>query len=115
MTFLNTHAGTSRKSDGSLLETAGRIDSLDSIISAASYAIDDAVVASLKAAVESVSDKLKGPAKVYISIAEKVAAQGVEYVTKESRRIGNIMAGNITPESKTNFQIKQNILKAFAK
>jgi protein disulfide-isomerase A6 len=114
VSFINSKAGTFRNSDGSLLESAGRVDALDELIAAAT-SIDASLVQAIKDAVESLSAAAQPSAKLYVSIAEKIAAQGSGYVSKELARIGKLVSGNITPESRTNFQLKQNVLKAFAK
>ena len=113
--FVNTHAGTARSADGNLLPTAGRLAELDELIAAAEK-IDEAFVASLK----EVASRLAGAAadygKIYVSTAGKVAAKGAEFVAKEVTRLGNMAKSpSVNPESKTNFQLRQNILQAFAK
>jgi len=112
--FINEKAGTKRSSDGSLLEDAGRVKALDDIIAAASKKIDESVVASLKAASQSLSGDDLAASKIYIFVAEKIVAKGGDYATKEAARLLSMISNpSVSAESKTNFMLKYNIIAAF--
>jgi len=112
--FINEKAGTKRSSDGSLLEDAGRVKALDDIIAAASKKIDESVVASLKAASQSLSGYEIAASKTYIFVAEKIVAKGGDYAAKESARLLSMISNpSVSAESKTNFMLKYNIIAAF--
>jgi protein disulfide-isomerase A6 len=115
--FINDNAGTKRSTDGGLLEDAGRVKALDDIITAAAGAgknVDDSLVASLKAASALLTGTDLAASKVYISVAEKIAAKGSSYPETESKRLlGMISNPSVKPDQKTNFMLKYNIIAAF--
>ena len=113
--FINEKAGTQRNSDGSLKPTAGRIDSLDEIITNGKGIVNDDLITKLKTAVDSLEGSLIQQGKAYIATAEKILSKGgLDYVEKEIKRLeGMIKGGNIKPSAKGQFQLKQNLLKAF--
>jgi protein disulfide-isomerase-like protein len=115
--FINEKAGTSRLPDGTLLPTTGRMTELDDAIKAANHHVDAALVEKLNKHITSLSDKkVIEYGKIYLSVAEKVISKGADYVAKEITRLHNmIKSPNVAPASKTNFQLKQNILNAFMK
>jgi hypothetical protein len=106
-----------RNPDGSLFPTAGRLSVLDAFIAEAGHVIDAAVVDKLKTAAGLLtSSDEKANAKTYIAIAEKVVAKGAAYVDGELKRLAGFLANpSVQPDSKTNFSLKTNILKAFQK
>lgn len=61
--FINEKAGTARTADGTLLPTAGRVAALDAVVEAAA-AFDDAFLAALKTASDSLVGKDASYAKV---------------------------------------------------
>lgn len=114
--FINEKAGTHRDYKGDLTETAGRVSALDELISKAEYVVDSSLVAALKSAAASLTGEAVAFAKTYISTAEKTLEKGAGYIEKEAKRVaGLVSGGSIKPDSKTLFQLKQNILKAFVK
>lgn len=114
--YINVNAGTYRTLSGELTEMAGRIKSLDDVILAVEK-IDAAAIASMKEAVAAVADsKAAAHAKEYLSMAEKIAAKGVEFVEKEIARLtGMIGSSSVSADKKTGFMIRKNILNAFKK
>lgn len=59
--------------------------------------------------------KLKKQSKSYVSTAKKIVGQGIEYVSKERKRLeGMINSDSVNPLKKTNFMLRKNILDAFA-
>eukprot|EP01036_Dinobryon_divergens_P028780 gene28780-37783_t len=99
--YINEKAGTQRLPNGNLKPTAGRLDA--------------SLIASLKTAVGELTGELAPLGKAYIAAAEKIVAKGgSSYVDKEIQRLSGLIGGsNIKPESKTAFQLRQNVLKAF--
>lgn len=113
--FVNAQAGTERAPDGGLKASAGRLAVLDELIAAAHYVVDEALLSSLKAAAQDISEsKAAKKAAAYVAAAEKVLAKGADYVEKEVARLGSMVAkGTIKPESRAMFQQRQNTLMAF--
>ncbi len=110
--FLNQNAGTQRNPDGSLKGTAGRIAALDEVIKAAGYNVDASVHQQLEEAAKTLTD---AAAKIYVAVAKNIVNKGKDYVNTETARVGKLLAGgNLKPESKKNFQLRQNVLKAFS-
>lgn len=115
VSFINEKAGTQRNADGSLKPTAGRVEELDAVITAAA-AFDAAFLATLTEAAAGLTGKSAASGKLYLNAAAKVVAKGADYVTKEIARLENMAKSpSVTAESKANFQLRQNILRAFEK
>ena len=113
VTFVNTHAGTARNPDGSLTEAAGRVASLDEIVSGAS--VDSSIVSKLKSAVSGLEGKEASYGAIYVSVAEKVLEKGKAYVETEKKRVSGMISNkSINPTKKVAFALKRNILSAFA-
>ncbi len=116
--FMNTAAGTYRNNDGSLQPEAGRVADLDAIISefaATGKTADDSLVSKLETGLAALSDEVKKQSKSYVSTAKKIVGQGIEYVSKERKRLeGMINSDSVNPLKKTNFMLRKNILDAFA-
>jgi len=112
--FLNTKAGTQRLPDGNLLPTAGRVEALDELVKVADYKVDAGLVATLKTAVEALTDKTAVLGKAYVSVAEKILAKGDAYLEKEIKRLQGMISGtSVVPVKKTAFQLRKNVLGAF--
>lgn len=113
--FINENAGTQRLPTGGLLPSAGRVAGLDEIIAAAAK-IDEALVAALTTASEVLTGMDKGYAKTYVAVAQKVISKGAGYIEKEVKRLNAMInSESVVPASKTNFQLKVNVLNAFIK
>ena len=112
VSYINSKAGTFRASDGSLLPIAGRILAIDDLIAGANFAVTTDLVEKIKTAAAVAEDK--SSANAYISAAEKVVSKGANYVFQESARLKKMIeSGSVKPASRTSFQLKQNILRAF--
>ncbi len=112
--FINNKVGTERLANGGLKPTAGRVAALDTILSDANHVVDNAVVDRLVEAAKILDGKAAAYGKVYIATAQKAASKGADYAAKEFQRVGKLLGGgNIKPDNKYNFQLKQNILQAF--
>ena len=113
--FLNQKAGTYRKADGSLSEEAGRIESLDTIIKSASQ-FDKTALDNIKLSASTITGESSSNAKIYLAIVEKILDKGVDYISTEINRLSNMLTnGNISPEKKTGFMVRLNILNVFKK
>lgn len=75
--FINDNVGTQRNLDGTLKATAGLVKELDELLASADYVINESLVASLKDTASSLASTQQVPAKIYITIAEKIASQGL--------------------------------------
>ncbi len=119
VTFINDQAGTERKSDGSLSEIAGRVEALDDLILkhiADGGAIDSSLVEAITAAVKAMEAEEKTKAEAYITHLNKALTKGgAAYFKKEIDRLSTMIANpNVANTNKGKFQMKQNILRAFA-
>ena len=113
--FINEKAGTKRNPDGTLAADAGRVMALEDVIGAATV-YDATFVDMLKAAAASLAGQEAVHAQQYVKVAESVLAKGNDYLDKEIARLAGMLAKpGIQPEKKTEFMLKQNILKSFKK
>jgi len=117
--YINSNAGTYRTADGGLLPSAGRVEALDALIRAADYQLTEELLSALKASLgssssEDVAVQSKGVA--YVKALETILKKGgAPYVSKEVRRLDGLIAGkSIKPDKKAAFQLKKNVLLAFA-
>lgn len=54
--------------------------------------------------------------ELYLSTASKILAKGSDYAEKEIKRLSSMIANpSVVPVSKTGFQLRQNVLRAFLK
>ena len=108
-------SGTHRDTDGQLLPTAGRVGQIDEYISSASD-IDSAFVDSFTAFIKTLDSTHAEASELYLSTAAKIYKKGSTYAETEIKRLsGMINSKSVSPSSKTSFQLRQNILKAFLK
>ena len=115
VSYINDKAGTKRMPDGSLSADAGRVMGLEDIIGAATT-YDAAFVATLKAAAASLTGEDAKHALQYVAAAEKILLKGTGYLDTEIARLGSMLSKpSIQAEKKTEFGLKQNILRAFKK
>lgn len=113
--FINEKVGTQRASDGSLLPTAGRVEVLDELLTKLNFKIEVSAVEQLKNAAKALEGRLVGYGKQYVAIAEKLLAKGEDYVEKELARLAKMVKSpSLKADTKAGFQLKQNILRAFA-
>jgi protein disulfide-isomerase-like protein len=114
VSFLNDNAGTHRDADGGLLETAGRIPEFDLFL--AESLIDHELAEKLEKKLDALTLKAHDYGKMYLNYVKKVIHKGEEFIDNEMKRLENMVRStNVSPESRTLFQLKQNILRAFKK
>ncbi|GMF55825.1 unnamed protein product [Phytophthora fragariaefolia] len=111
--FINEHAGTHRTVDGGLTSEAGRVEELDLIISESG----DITAAVLEKA-QTVVDGLEGDAakygSLYVKAIKKIVAKGPSYVDSEIKRLEGLLDNeNVSPQKKTLFALRKNILEFF--
>ena len=118
--------------------TLGRLDSLDAFIQSSTI-YDTAFLTGLTQAIEQLTsqDPTSTPtttpsgtptttatapggvteyAKLYLQLANKIIEKGTIYINTEINRLDKmIKSSSVLPINKANFQLKQNILKAFIK
>jgi len=112
VSFLNEKSNTFVLPGGGLAPEAGRIAELDALI-AASEQVDAALAQAIK---DTASSSDSPFAKLYVNYVSKIVEKGAEFVDKEVARVTNMMkSANVTPEKKTDFTYRVNILKAFKK
>lgn len=121
MSSSRIQAGTSRTPDGGLTEEAGRLDALDAVLASCS-GLADPLTALQKIGLESVIEKAgyeegsdaAASAKHYARAAQKLADKGKGYLATELKRLeGMLEGGAISPQKRTLFMIRSNILRAF--
>ncbi|TMW63242.1 hypothetical protein Poli38472_002183 [Pythium oligandrum] len=115
VTFLNEKAGTHRNVDGGLTSEAGRVKELDVIISETGE-----ITSGLLEKAESLVEKLAGDAakhgNLYLKAMKKIMDKGDKYVANEIKRLEGLLANdNVTPQKKTLFALRKNILESFSK
>ena len=112
--FLNEQAGTHRNADGTLAEGAGRVAALDELIAAAAGNFDAAFATKVADAVNALTGKDAAFGKLYANAAKKISTVGASYASNELKRLaGMATSKSVTAEQRTNFQLRQSILKAF--
>lgn len=110
--YLNEKAGTAYTAAGDLLPSAGRVPSLDEMIATAG-SISEATLNKGKEAVASLQGKAREYGDLYVKAMEKVVAKGSDYLDTElARLIKLVESGNISPDKKVLFLLKQNVLRA---
>lgn len=93
--------------------TAGRVAAIDNLIASANYVVTPSLVDQVKELSSTLTDS-GSYTKLYLSILDKIVKKGSEFVNTESKRLAKVLeSGNVKPESKTNFQLRLNILKSF--
>ncbi|KDO18100.1 hypothetical protein SPRG_16443, partial [Saprolegnia parasitica CBS 223.65] len=97
---------------GGLLPTAGRVEAIDVVVGA-DGGVSKTTLESVEKIVEGLSgDELKH-GNLYVKAIKKILAKGSAYVTKEIARLENMLKDdNVTPQKKTLFLLRKNILEA---
>jgi protein disulfide-isomerase A6 len=111
--FVNKQAGTARRSDGSLLQTAGRVAALDAL--ASGFTGSPSTLASAKAAAAAlVSSSDVTSAALYLRAFDKVAEKGAAYIPKEIKRLDGMLADEgVSKAKKGEIALRRNVLAAF--
>ncbi|KAI9922504.1 hypothetical protein PsorP6_002470 [Peronosclerospora sorghi] len=115
VSFINEHAGTHRTEDGSLMPEAGRVEKIDVIITKNGDITADALKE-----VETVVGDLDGNEAIYgslyVKVMKKIVSKGPSYISSEIKRLEGLLDnGNVSPQKKTLFGLRKNILAAFQK
>ncbi|EEY57155.1 thioredoxin-like protein [Phytophthora infestans T30-4] len=111
--FINEHAGTHRTVDGELTAEAGRVEEIDVIISESGDITTD-----VQKKVQTVVDGLEGSdakyGSLYVKAIKKIVAKGPSYVDAEIKRLEGLLDNdNVSPQKKTLFGLRKNILQFF--
>ncbi|KAG3120012.1 putative protein disulfide-isomerase [Phytophthora idaei] len=111
--FINEHAGTHRTEDGGLTAEAGRVEEIDVIISESGDITTD-----VQKKVQTVVDGLEGSdakyGSLYVKAIKKIVAKGPSYVDAETKRLEGLLENdNVSPQKKTLFALRKNILQFF--
>ena len=94
------------------MPTAGRVPSLDELVASAG-SISEATLTKGKEAVQNLQGKAREYGDLYIKAMEKVVAKGSDYLDTElARLIKLVESGNISPDKRVLFLLKQNVLRA---
>jgi len=116
ISYINEKAGTKRKNDGKLEESAGRIAPLDNL--ATKFVASGADQASLLKEAQTEIKSLKGDdeknGKYYVKLMETIKEKGSKFVTEESGRLARLLDGSISPKKCDELTIRKNILAAFS-
>jgi protein disulfide-isomerase A6 len=138
--YVNEKAGLHRTMFGTLLPVAGRVTALDDIITVcvssfcccpvsshfihhllfatqAAKVVDKKLLARLETAVEGLTGRDAEHGRTYyLALGKRIVEKGVDYIGKEIARLTDLIdSPSVQPESRTGFQMKQNVLKAFVK
>jgi len=111
--FVNEKTGTKRSSSGKLLESAGRVSSLDSLASKFSSGDKAAIMKETETAVNSLTGDDQKNGKYYVKVMETIQSKGEEFVDSEIARLNKLMEGSLAASKVDEFTVRQNILKSF--
>jgi len=116
VSFINEKAGTKRKVDGKLEESAGRISALDEIATkfVASGANQAALIGEAQTVVKGLKGEEEKNGKYYTKVMETIKEKGSKFVTEESSRLARVLDGSLSPKKCDEFTIRKNILAAFS-
>jgi len=116
VSFINEKAGTKRKSDGRLEDSAGRISSLDEIATkfVASGANQAALIGEAQTAVKSLKGEEEKNGKYYVKIMETIKEKGNKFVTEELARLSRLLDGSLSPKKSDELTTRKNILVSFS-
>lgn len=118
-------AGTSRTPDGGLTDGAGRLEVLDAVLASCCTGAADPVTqlkASLEEAVSNAGygegSENAAAAGHYVRAAQKLSDKGKGYLFTELKRLEGMLGGGaagstISPQKRTLFMVRSNILRAF--
>ena len=111
--FVNKHAGTARKADGSLEKSYGRIAEVDELLAKA-QGFSEELQKEVQAMLERTEAEVAESKRIYNSILKKISEKGEKYIQDERARLTKFVeGGNIAPLKKGLFRIRLNILDAF--
>lgn len=117
--FLNAKAGTDVSLDGGVGKKGGLLPEVHKILAgfgAASLEDQQTKIAEAAKVVETANEEGQEKFVTYTKIAKKVMDNGVEWITKEKKRISSMIAkskDSLTPEQRTSFQKRLNVITAF--
>lgn len=109
--WINEEAKLHRTPEGALDENAGIIPSLNEL---AAKAGSTNVVDKIKSSASKLDKDLQDYGQVYLRVAQKVADNGIEYVSKEIKRLEGILSkAAVSPEKLDQMKVRLNILNRF--
>eukprot|EP00903_Cladosiphon_okamuranus_P010378 g9817.t1 len=121
--FLNKKAGTFRTPDGGLTEDAGRLEVLDAVLASCSSAADPLAELKKIGLEETIAkagfaegSDAAASARHYARAAQKLGDKGKGYLATELKRLEGMLAGGaaaVSPQKRTLFMVRINILRAF--
>lgn len=107
--------GTERDTDGRLSPTAGTITVIDNFISE-TLEINAAFIDDLTQLIQTLEPMQQVTGSLYLATASKIISKGTDYIDSEIKRLSSMISNpSVVPTSKTSFQLRQNVLKAFLK
>ena len=110
---MNNHAGTARRTDGTVDTAFGRLDEIDAVIAEVKELSEEGV-AKIKEALAKVSEEFAATRKVYESLLKRIQEKGLEYIDNEKARIGKFLTSDsISKVKKGAFRIRMNVFNAF--
>jgi len=111
--FINAKAGTKRTASGKLLDSAGRVDSLDALASQFAAGNKAQLLQEAEKVAKSLSGDEKKNGEYYTKVMGLIQSKGADFVDTEITRLNKLMEGSVAPAKVDEFTVKQNILKAF--
>jgi len=114
--WINRHADTYRKPDGSLEKKAGLLKSFESIVSDFLAGSKDKAVAAAKKAIEILEAGLPVRlGKFYLRAMEKLISGDKDFIEAEIERTQRLLdSGNVAADKRDEFSMRINILSLFA-
>jgi len=112
--YVNTKASTLRTSEGTFLDTVGRVSSLDSIVSQYLATPNAQTISKAESEVSKLSGNDKTYGEIYVKLLRAYEKKGSSFVESETSRVSRMLEGHLTPEKRDELQLRRNILKAFS-
>jgi len=113
VTFINEKTGSQRTSDGSLSADAGRIASLDALVTKFVSSKSASVIAEAEAEAKTQTGVNKAAADIYVKLMRAFEKKGASFVESETSRVSRMLEGSLTAEKRDELQLRKNILAAF--
>jgi protein disulfide-isomerase A6 len=114
--FIREKTGSLRTASGKLDSGAGRVASLDELVSGFLQSSDKAaVIKQVEEATSKLSGQEQTSGNLYVKLMQTIVSRGNDFVQNEIARVDRLLEGSGVSATKTDeLTIRKNILKAFA-
>ena len=96
------------------METAGRVESLDTLAAQFFRKVSADTLKAAETAISTLAGAAKTHGEIYVKLMRAIEKKGADFVSQESSRVSRMLEGSLTPEKRDELQLRKNILKAFA-